>query len=165
MLEAGLLLVAVGMAAHLGVTRLGFSFNKLAPSFARLNPAKNLSNARSQNLTQFVQALILLPIFTFAVYSVAKDNLPALLMLPFQAVASGMKRITSSIDDLLWKAVYVFLIWGSIDLVRQQRRFSQEMRMSKQEIRDESRDSEGNPQIKQRIRKLQREALRRRMMS
>jgi flagellar biosynthetic protein FlhB len=165
LLKAGLLLVAAGLATHLAVTRLGFSFSKLAPSFARLNPAKNLSNARRQNLTGFVQALILLPIFTLAVYSIAKDNLPALLMLPFQAVASGMKRVTSSIDELLWKAVYVFLIWGAIDLVRQQRRFGEDMRMSKQEIRDESRDSEGNPQIKHRIRKLQRDALRRRMMS
>jgi len=65
---------------------------------------------------------------------------------------------------LLWKAVYVFMIWGSIDLFRQQRRFTQEMRMSKQEIRDESKESDGNPQIKQKIRRLQRDALRRRMM-
>jgi flagellar biosynthetic protein FlhB len=76
-----------------------------------------------------------------------------------------VKRVTSSIDDLLWKGVYVFLFWGSIDLFRQQRRFEQDMRMSKQEVRDEARESDGNPQVRQKIRRIQRDALRRRMMS
>ena len=70
-----------------------------------------------------------------------------------------------AIGELLWKAAYLFLIWGAIDLFRQQKRFQDEMRMSKQEIRDESRDSDGNPQIKAKIRRLQKDALRRRMMS
>jgi flagellar biosynthetic protein FlhB len=150
---------------HLAVTRLGFAFNKLAPDLTRLNPGKALANAKRQNLTGFVQALVLLPVFSLAVYFIAQDNLSAFMQLPFQAVDSGLKRVTSSINDLLWKAVYLFLIWGSIDLFRQTKRFQQEMRMSKQEIRDEAKESDGNPQVKQRIRRLQKEALRRRMMS
>src|SRR5204863_8326437 len=136
-------------ATHLMITRLGFSFNKLTPDLKRLNPAKNLANLKRQNLTQFLQALVLLPVFSLAVYAVAKDSLPAFLQLPYQTVESALKRVTGSIGDLLWKAVYVFMIWGSIDLFRQQRRFSQEMRMSKQEIRDESKEADGNPQLKQ----------------
>jgi len=54
---------------------------------------------------------------------------------------------------------------GSIDLFRQQKRFQADMRMSKQEIRDEGKESDGNPQVKARIRRLQKDALRRRMMS
>ena len=162
---AGAALAGTSLAVHLAVTRLGFSFNKLAPDLTRLNPAKNLANLKRQNLTQFLQALVLLPVFSFAVYAVAKDSVPAFLQLPFQTIHSGLQRIASSIANLLWKAVCVFLIWGSIDLFRQQRRFRQEMRMSKQEIRDESKESDGNPQIKQKIRRLQRDALRRRMMS
>jgi flagellar biosynthetic protein FlhB len=57
------------------------------------------------------------------------------------------------------------MIWGAIDLFRQTKRFQQEMRMSKQEIRDEAKESDGNPQVKQQIRRLQKDALRRRMMS
>jgi flagellar biosynthetic protein FlhB len=165
MMLGGATLVGVGLAAHLMVTRLGFSLQKLAPDFSRLSPAKKLSNVKRQNLTNFVQALILLPLFSLVVYMVAKDNLPLFLQLPFQAVGSGVKRVTSSINDLLWKGVYVFMFWGSIDLFRQQRRFEQEMRMSKQEVRDEARESDGNPQVKQKIRRIQRDALRRRMMS
>src|ERR1700686_3112573 len=127
---AGAVLVASSLAVHLMVTRLGFAFNKLAPDFARLNPAKALANVKRQNLTGFVQALILMPIFSLAVYYIAQDNVAAFMQLPFQAVGSGMKRVTSSIDNLLWKAVYLFLIYGSIDLFRQTKRFQQEMRMS-----------------------------------
>jgi flagellar biosynthesis protein FlhB len=162
---AGGVLAGSSLAVHLMVTRLGFAFNKLAPDFARLNPAKALANVKRQNLTGFVQALILLPVFSLAVYFIAQDNLPAFMQLPFQAVDSGLRRVTSSIDSLLWRAVYLFMIWGSIDLFRQTKRFQQDMRMSKQEIRDEAKESDGSPQVKQRIRRLQKDALRRRMMS
>ena len=165
LMTAGALLVGSSLAMHLTVTRLGFAFNKLTPDFARLNPARAFANVRRQSLTGFVQAAILMPVFSLAVYFIARDNLPAFMQLPFQAVDSGLKRVTSSIGDLLWKAVYLFLIWGAVDLFRQTRRFEQDMRMSKQEIRDEAKESDGNPQVKQRIRRLQKEALRRRMMS
>ena len=119
LITAGAVLVGVSLAVHLAVTRLGFAFNKLAPDFTRLNPMKALANVKRQNITGFVQALILLPVFSMAVYYVAKDNLAAFLQLPFQAIGSALLRVTSSVNDLLWKAVYLFLIWGSIDLFRQ----------------------------------------------
>jgi len=164
MLKAGGVLLLTSLAAHLAVTRLGFSFNKLAPDVTRLNPAKNLKNAKRQNLTGVVQALILLPLFSMGVWAIAKESLPAFLLLPFQTVDSGVKRATAALGELLWKGAYVFLVWGAIDLVRQQKRYNSEMRMSKQEIRDEGKESDGNPQVKARIRRMQREALRRRMM-
>jgi flagellar biosynthesis protein FlhB len=162
---AGAIIVATGLATHLAVTRLGFSFDKLAPDLKRLNPIKNLANLKNQNPTQFFQALILMPLFSLAVYGIARDNLSLYLQLPFQTIQSGLNRITATTSDLLWKAVYVFLIWGSIDLFRQQRRFQTEMKMSKQDIREESKESDGNPQVKQKIRRLQRDAVRRRMMA
>src|SRR5436853_482893 len=66
LLLAGAALVGAGIATHLLVTRLGFSFNKLAPDLKRLNPARNLANLKRQNLTQFLQALVLLPVFSLA---------------------------------------------------------------------------------------------------
>jgi flagellar biosynthesis protein FlhB len=66
--------------------------------------------------------------------------------------------------DLLWKAAALFLFFGFVDFFRQKRRFAKQMRMSKQDIRDEMKEHEGNPQTKLRIRRLQRDARRRRMM-
>jgi len=66
--------------------------------------------------------------------------------------------------DVLWKAAAFFVLFGAIDLFRQKRRFAKKMRMSKQEVREELKETEGNPQIKMRIRRLQRDVRRRRMM-
>ena len=66
--------------------------------------------------------------------------------------------------ELLWKGAALFLLFGFVDFFRQKRKFSKQMRMSKQDIRDESKEAEGNPQTKMRIRRLQRDVRRRRMM-
>jgi flagellar biosynthetic protein FlhB len=56
------------------------------------------------------------------------------------------------------------MAFGAVDLFRQKRRYQQDMRMSKQEIRDELKEVEGSPLMKQRIRRLRRDTARRRMM-
>jgi flagellar biosynthetic protein FlhB len=56
------------------------------------------------------------------------------------------------------------MVFGAVDLFRQMRRYQRELRMSKHEIREESKDVEGNPQMKGRIRRLQRERMRHQMM-
>ena len=86
------------------------------------------------------------------------------LRLPLLDARSGIVRVAESISGLLWKAVGLFLILGLIDLVRQHHRYKKDLKMSKQEIREEHKEIEGNPQIKSRIRRIQRDLLRRQMM-
>jgi flagellar biosynthetic protein FlhB len=75
-----------------------------------------------------------------------------------------LRQTGSAIMDLLWKAAGVFLALGCVDLFREQRRVSSKLRMSKQEIKEEMKETEGNPQIKATIRRLQRDQARKRMM-
>jgi flagellar biosynthesis protein FlhB len=58
----------------------------------------------------------------------------------------------------------VFLVFGLVDAMRQKQRYEKDLRMSRHEMRAESKESEGNPQMKQRIRRMQRDLLRRQMM-
>ena len=58
----------------------------------------------------------------------------------------------------------MFVFVGIVDFFRQSRRFTREIRMTKQEVRDEAKETEGNPQIKMRIRRIQRDMRRRKMM-
>jgi len=81
-----------------------------------------------------------------------------------QSVESGVNLIGSSLMELFWKAAGVFVVFGAVDLFRQLRRHKQELRMTKQEIREEMKDVEGNPQMKARIRRLLRDRVRRQMM-
>jgi flagellar biosynthetic protein FlhB len=161
---AGAAVVMVTLGIRLGTTRFGFSLKRLAPDPKRLNPFSKLRELPRQNLAALVEAALLLPLFLGAVYVIARDRLEAFLLLPLQSVASGASLLGASLMDLLWKAAGLFVVFGAVDLFRQMRRYQQDLRMSKQEIREEMKDIEGNPQMKARIRRLQRERMRRQMM-
>jgi flagellar biosynthetic protein FlhB len=161
---AGLAVAAVTLGIRLGTTQFGLSLKKLAPDLKRLNPISKLKELPRQNLPSLAQAVILLPLFLWAVYVIGRDKLEAFLALPLQSVESGFGFIGGTLMELLWKAAGVFLVFGAVDLIRQMRRHNRDLRMSKQEIREEMKEAEGNPQMKARIRRLQRDRARRQMM-
>jgi flagellar biosynthetic protein FlhB len=161
---AGGILVAVTLTTQLVSTRFGLASEKLLPDFKRLNVISRLRELPRQNFTVFTQALLLLPLFGLAVYVVIKNNLEALVRLPLQSAEQGAGQLGGSIQDLFWKATLVFLVLGGFDFWRQHRRYLADLRMSKQEVREEVKETEGNPQIRARIRRLQRDLLRRQMM-
>ena len=74
-------------------------------------------------------------------------------------------RIGEAIGSLLWKCAFVLVIFGAIDLMRQNRKMGRQLRMTKQEVRQEMKENEGNPHMKGHIRRLRRQLLRGRMMS
>jgi flagellar biosynthetic protein FlhB len=117
-----------------------------------------------QNLPALLQAMVLLPLFLWAVYVVARDRLAAFLALPLGSVESGFALLARSLMTLFWKAAGVFLVFGVVDLYRQLQRHRRDLRMSKQEIKDEMKEMEGNPQMKARVRRIQRDRARRQMM-
>ncbi|PWU01383.1 MAG: hypothetical protein C5B51_22995 [Terriglobia bacterium] len=160
----GIAIVVVTLGFRLATTRFGFSLKKLAPDWKRLDPLAKLRELPRQNLGMLVEAVILLPFFLGAVYFIARDKLEFVLLLPLRSVTSGARFLGSSLMELFWKAAAVFFVFGSVDLFRQIRRYKQNLRMSKQEVREEMKDIEGNPQIKARIRRLQRERTRRQMI-
>jgi len=161
---AGGMLVAVTLTTQLVTTRFGFAPEKLLPDFKRLNVIARLRELPRQNFPVFMQALLLLPLFGLAVYVVIKNNLQALVLLPLQSVEQGVRQLGTSIQDLFWKATLIFLVLGCLDFWRQHRRYLADLRMTKQEVREEVKETEGNPQIRARIRRLQRDLLRRQMM-
>ncbi len=164
LLKGAAILVALVLATHLITTQFGFASSKLSPDFSRLNPLQRVQQLRRQNLPAFFQALILLPLFGYIVFLVIRSNLDQLLRLPLGNVQQGIQQLGSSLSALLWKAAICFFLFGCYDLFRQRRRHSQDLKMTKQELREEHKESEGNPQIKQQIRRLQRDAARRNMM-
>ncbi|MEK7751871.1 MAG: EscU/YscU/HrcU family type III secretion system export apparatus switch protein [Acidobacteriota bacterium] len=164
LLTLGGVLLAVSLAAQLSMTRLGFSLNKLMPDLKRLSPMSRVPEMLRQNSFALVKAVFMLPLFSMVVYYIIQDNLAIYLAMPLASVEGGLQRLTESLMGLLWKAAGVFMILGAIDFVRSRRRYTQDLRMSKQDLRDEGKEQEGNPQIKAQIRRLQRDMARRQMM-
>jgi flagellar biosynthesis protein FlhB len=66
--------------------------------------------------------------------------------------------------ELAWKGSLVLLLWSAADYLLERQRHENELKMSRQDLRDEFKETEGNPAVKQRIRRLQRQARRRRML-
>ncbi len=161
----GAVLVALSLATQMAMTRLGFSFKKLAPDLKRLNPVSRLREMLRQNTWALAKAAVLLPLAAFAVWEIARENVALYLTFPLAGVQTGARQLAGSLQSLMWKAAGVFLLLGVLDLARERRRYQAEMRMSRQEVREEMKELEGNPQIKARIRRLQRELARRRMMN
>ena len=90
------------------------------------------------------------------IYYEARQNLDAILELPWITPQAALLRIAGIIQSLLWRAAGLFVIVGVADLLWQRHRYKQELRMTKPEVRQETREQQGNPYVKTHIRRLQR---------
>jgi len=160
----GGILALTALAFQLTSTGFGMSLKRLTPKPSNFNPVTKLKNTTQKGITSAIQAVVLLGVCAAVIYWMAARDAVQLLLLPLSSLPVGLARMRSVCIEVLWKATALFLLFGMIDLARQKRRFAKQMRMSKQEIRDELKNTEGNPQIKMRIRRLQRDSRRRRMM-
>jgi flagellar biosynthetic protein FlhB len=143
---------------------MGFSLKKLMPDFSRLNPVGKIKNMATQGPAAVGQAAAMLVVFSGTIYLIAKQNAEVFLSLPFAGLDVSLQTVAAAIKDLLWKAAGVFLVFGIIDLFRQRRRYTKGLKMSKQEVKEEAKESEVNPQVKGKIRRMRRDLARRRMM-
>jgi len=164
LLWMGVVLSGVALAGQLGSTRLGIAFPKLAPDLKRLDPLQKIKNLPSQNMAYFLQAVVFLPLIGLAVYTIARDNLAAFAGMAHTGILSALQLLAGAVKTLMWKAAILFAIIGCLDFLRVYRRHNKSLRMSKQDLREEAKETEGNPQMKGRIRRLQRDLARRSMM-
>ncbi len=162
---AGSCMVLVTLGMQLATTGFGVSLKKLAPSADKFSPLKKFRELPAQSLPALVQAIFMLFFFSAAVYWIVGKDMAAFLSMPLSGLPVGIQKVGATIGQLLWKGGAILLLFGCIDLVRQKKKFMKTLRMSKQEIKEEFKESEGDPAIKMRIRRLRRDLLRRGMMS
>ena len=162
---AGAVLVGTGLAFQFAATRMGFSFSKLAPSLKHFQPLSKIKSIPTQGIPSAIQAVLMLVLSGAVLYWLAANNVQALFLLPLSSLVVGLAKMRSVCLEVLWKGAALLLVFGIVDLFRQNRSFMKQMRMSKQDVRDELKESEGNPQIKARVRRLQRDFRRRKMIN
>ncbi len=157
------------MAAIIGPVSLGgwlFSMEALAPKFSRMNPLSGLKRMFSmKSIVELLKALgkfsIVLLVALF-VLARARNELIKFASEPLEmAILHSMQVVGWS---ALWLACGLIVI-AAIDVPFQMWDSKQKLKMTKQEVRDEYKDSEGKPEVKSRVRQLQREMAERRMMS
>lgn len=158
-----LMALAVGGTGWLAAMAQGgglqFSAEAMQPKFSRLNPGANLKNIFSlDGASRLTKSL--LPAGVIVILGIRK--IEDQITLPPMSVAH-LPLLFSSAYDLLLAAAWVLVAWSAIDYLVQWRRWESRMRMSKQEIREEMKETEGSPQVRSRIRGLQRQMRRRKL--
>lgn len=156
------------LAATIGGVAQGglvFAPSALQPSLNRLSPASRLGQLFSlAALSRMLKSLLpTAAIISLAVSLLARDwgRLPRLL----RGTSGGLLAFTTGhMFELAWKAALVLLLWSAADYFLERQRHENDLKMSRQDLRDEFKETEGNPAIKRRIRQLQRQARRRLML-
>ncbi|MEP7205414.1 MAG: flagellar biosynthesis protein FlhB [Casimicrobiaceae bacterium] len=161
-----LVLLLATVAGPLLLSGWNFSPNSLMPDFSRLNPVKGLKNLFSaRGLAELVKALLKTGLIaaagTYAVWHAWSE----IQALPALDVTGGITVLGTLVVGTFGLFVAVLVLIASIDVPYQLWRHYHGLRMTREEVRQEMKEQEGDPQLKARIRSLQREAARKRMMA
>jgi flagellar biosynthesis protein FlhB len=116
------------------------------------------------NAVSFIRSIILMVVIFFIAYKLIEQQMGDLTNLAAVNLSGGLRNAAILLKNLVEKLAMVLVLFGIIDFVWQRSKFQKNMRMSKQEIKEELKDVEGNMQMKQRIRRVQRETARRNMI-
>jgi flagellar biosynthesis protein FlhB len=150
-----------------GVAQGGLVFSPaaLSPNLNRFNPASRLEQLFSPSaVSRMLKSL--LPTAAIACLTVSLLGRDwTLLASLLHAKCSGLLAFAlARMFELAWKSALCLLAWSAADYLFERWRHENELKMSRQDLRDEFKETEGHPAVKQRIRRLQRQSRRRRML-
>ena len=138
----------------------------LQPKFNKLNPVSGLKRLFSKDkLMELLKSVIKIVMIAYLAYSTIEEQFNILFLLYDMTLLSGIQAIGDIVINLGIKISVFYLVLGLADFIYQKFKFKEDMKMTKQEVKDEMKNSEGDPQIKGKQRSRMREASRRRMMS
>ena len=162
---AGWLLLAT-LASPLLIGGWLFHAKALGPDFGKLNPVRGLANMVSQrSLMELLKALAKTALVAVAAWAVIAAHLQDMLALSLQAPETSIANSGRLLLICLTVMVGMLGVIALIDAPYQMWSYAKKLMMTRQEIRDEAKESEGNPEIKAKIRAQQREMARKRMMA
>lgn len=157
-----LAVVVVAVLVNLCQTGPIFTLQPLTPDLNRLNPAAGLKRIFSmRTLFESVKSLIKLSVLGIVMYFAVVDLVPGLVGLPMAPPKNYLRIVLDLTGALLAKLVFAMLAIGLLDLMFTRWEYAKRMRMSKREVKDESKNREGDPRIRARIRDLRRDMLKR----
>lgn len=163
------LLIAVMIAAILGnVMQVGFLFSSeaLQPKIDKISPAKGFKRLFSlRSMVELVKGILKVCIIGVVAYLMIRNEFDHLIPLAEQSVWGMLSYISNVCFKILLATTIVLVFLAALDYAYQRWEFEKSIRMTKQEIKDEFKNTEGDPMIKARIRRIQREMARRRMMA
>ena len=150
--------VVLGILSHGAQTRFNVAFQALQPRFSKLNPITGIKNLFSlKKVVELLKNLIKISLLLALLYNLLKgDIVPVARMIdmnPFNSAAYMMNMVF----NLVIKICMAFTVVAFFDFLYQRWEYERDLKMTKQEVKDEYKQTEGNPEIKGRIRRIQRQ--------
>ena len=164
---APVLLIGVAIAIICDVAQVKWkpTTKPLQPKFSKLNPMKGFGRIFSPNsLVELLKSVLKLALIGYMVYSYLKDKISNIFLLYDITLNQAIGMIGEIVVDLGIRIAAIYMIIAFLDFGYQKWKFHEDMKMTKQEVKDEYKNQEGDPQIKGKQKQRMREASMRRMM-
>lgn len=138
----------------------------LQPKLSKINPISGFKRMFSLNtVMELVKSILKIVLIVYVSYSVITEHMNDIFLLYDMSVNQGLLLMYDIILELLLKICFVFVIIAFLDFMYQKWKFKDDNKMSKQEVKDEYKNAEGDPQVKGQQKQRMRQASQRRMMA
>ena len=158
MVLAPLLIALFAVSLLISYLQVGpiFSFEPVKPDLKKLNPAEGFKQKflKPRPYIELVKMILKMAIAAVVIIAVIWSNLPDIIRLTTQNAERSVSFAASVVFQIAWKVAVAFVILGVADRFLQKFLHLKEMRMSKQEVKEEYKETEGNPLYKSARRRL-----------
>lgn len=161
----GFLVIRLQVGSVFATDRIKFDLENISPSKIWNNAKKMLNPAEPRNMVEFIKSLVKLLIVFFCGYATVNSRKDELLGLFGLNISSSFSVIGSIMSQMFINMCLAMLVIGLLDKKYQDYEYEKSIKMTKQEIKDEMKDTEGDPKIKGRLRSMQMRMARNKMMS
>ncbi|MFZ4619131.1 MAG: flagellar biosynthesis protein FlhB [Bacteroidota bacterium] len=157
----------IGFVSNVAQVGLKFSPEALIPKWDRLNPLSGIKKVMlsTHSMVEMLKGIFKTILLGLVGYSVVKGMIVNAVMLADSDVMNIAQYMVMSTSEVVLKCGMAFGVMAAADYFYQKYEFAKQMKMTKQEVKDEFKTMEGDPQIKGRIKTIQRQIAYKRMMS
>lgn len=165
---APLLLTVLVIAVCANIVQIGFisSSEAIQPKLSKISPIRGFQRLFSMRaLVELIKNIFKIVIVGIVAYITIKGEVKDLITLGTLNTWGILSYIGNVTFKVIFRSCWILVVLAILDYVFQKWEFEKNLKMSKQEIKDEYKQTEGDPLIKSRIKRIQREVARKRMMS
>jgi flagellar biosynthesis protein FlhB len=152
----------VSALASIAQTGLVFTPRALMPKLSRFNPVSNIGRLFSLGgLSNILKSLVPMGFVIYLCTAIVRRDWTQMAFSTYATPAASATWILSHLFEVGWKAGLIFLAWSGADYLFQKLNYEKSLKMTKEEVRQEGKDLEGNPENKKRVKRAQRKLARR----
>ncbi len=155
----------IAFVSNLVQVKWKVSTKPLQPKLDKFNPVNGFKRMFSKDsLFELLKSIVKITMIAIIAYTSIRSHLQEIFLLYHISLNQAIALVGSIVLDVGLKIAIVYCVVGAVDYLYQKHKFNEDMKMTKQEVKDEMKNSEGDPQIKSKQRQRMQEASRRRMM-